>query len=141
MNLHGYITEDGKLSPLLKERLAYCIKVLSGKNISIDIKEKKKQRSNPQNAYFHVLVGIFQDELKKKGNDFSFEYTKDFVKLRLIPVEVVDEPTGEIMRMPGYTHLLNQEEFGEMIERFKAWATEWDIILPEPFEQLEILPR
>lgn len=106
----------------------------------MEIKEKKKKRSNSQNSYyFGVVVTMVCLRLRDLGNDVTIEETHDFLKANFNYKEIVKEETGEILKIPRGTSELSTIEFSEYIERVIRFGAEFlDIQIPLPNEQMEI---
>jgi len=106
----------------------------------MEIKEKKKKRSNSQNSYLWAVVNqMVCRRLIELGHDVDLEETHDFLKASFNYKEVVNENTGEVFKIPKGTSALSTEEFSEYIERVVRFGAEiLGIIIPLPNEQMEI---
>ncbi len=106
----------------------------------MEIKEKKKKRSNSQNGYLWAVVNqMVCRRLIDLGHDVSIEETHDFLKASFNYKELVNEDTGEVFKIPRGTSELSTEEFSEYIERVVRFGAEiLGIIIPLPNEQMEI---
>lgn len=106
----------------------------------MEIKEKKKKRSNSQNSYLWAVVNqMVCRRLIELGHDVDLEETHDFLKASFNYKEVVNESTGEVFKIPKGTSGLSTEEFSEYIERVVRFGAEiLGIIIPLPNEQMEI---
>lgn len=106
-------------------------------------KKASKKRTNRQNSYFHLLLGIIKDHLLDLGwsQAYSLEWVKNYVKMNCLVVEESNEATGEVIKTIGETSSLNTKEFAEFIERVQIWAANpdgLDLYLPNAGEQLTI---
>jgi hypothetical protein len=106
----------------------------------MEIKEKKKKRSNSQNGYLWAVVNqMVCRRLIDLGHDVSIEETHDFLKASFNYKELVNEDTGEVFKIPRGTSELSTKEFSEYIERVVRFGAEiLGIIIPLPNEQMEI---
>jgi hypothetical protein len=108
--------------------------------VTIEVKVKKRVRSDVQNAYYWgVVVAMISERLRELGHDVDRDLTHEFLKGRFLYSELTDPNTGEVMRIPRKTSELATEEFIEYMEHIKQFAAETlDIYIPDPNEQLEI---
>jgi RNA-binding protein YhbY len=101
--------------------------------------EKKDKRSLPQNAYLHAcVIPIVLECLKDAGwNQIkTLEDAKDFIKVKFLSYDMVNEETGEVITMFKNTSGLNKEEFAVLIQEISIWLAEYfQTILPEPGQQ------
>lgn len=124
-----------------RNRLSQAIKSFEGKDISITIKVKRKNRSNSQNAYyFGVIIPIWQDLLLNQWGEFyGIQETHEFLKFNCNYIEKVNKETGEILRVSKSTTdntTTDQEVFHEKTRRLAFEMFECEI--PLPGEQIEI---
>jgi len=139
MRFYGHVNNDPALKVFHRKDMEQFIASLTGKNVTIDIAEHGSY-SGSQWGYFHALCSIFAKEVNKEGNDFDVEKVKDMLRLKCPElreqVYVGGVYAGERLKS---TKTLSKEEMGIVIERFKAWAAELGIYLPEPREQIQLL--
>lgn len=138
---HVFIAQvkDGKLVGEARGKMAAFIKSKDGVKLLIEISAISK-RTLKQNAYLHLVLGIFTDGLNQLGNHFAMEQVKELCKCKFLLVDEADESTGEIIgqRIRG-TSELTKEEMGEFIDKIRGWALDhFNIYLPEAEEQLEM---
>jgi len=127
---------NGKLSRN-RMALAEAITQWEGKDITITIERKRKQRSNQQNRYLHASLTILKNELNNLGNNFNMEEVKELVKAKFLMVDVVS-CEGEIygQRIKG-THECSTGEMLEFISQMRQWAYDvFNIDIPEPNSQI-----
>jgi len=118
-----------------------ALSLLPDCHVSVTVKKKYKQRSNSQNAYYWgVIVECWKEILLSEwGEITTAEETHIFLKSNFNSVDVVNENTGEILRMPKSTTqntTTEQEEFHELC-RQKAFEM-FNVMIPLPNEQLEL---
>lgn len=108
--------------------------------VTIEVKLKKRFRSDVQNAYYWgVVVAMISQRLRELGHDVDRDLTHEFLKGRFLYTEFTDPTSGEVMKIPRKTSELATEEFMEYMEHVKLFAAETlDIYIPDPNEQLEI---
>ncbi len=108
--------------------------------VTIEVKLKKRFRSDVQNAYYWgVVVAMISQRLRELGHDVDRDLTHEFLKGRFLYTEFTDPTSGEVMKIPRKTSELATEEFMEYVEHVKQFAAETlDIYIPDPNEQLEI---
>jgi hypothetical protein len=107
---------------------------------TLDIERKKNRRTLTINRYWWgVLVPVVQRGLYNMGHDLSKEEVHEFLKAQFNFTEIVNEDTGEIMRLPLSTSKLSGSEFWKLVGRVAQWAAEWlGENIPPPGEQAEI---
>lgn len=102
--------------------------IRSGRLVSY---ERKEMRTTRQNSYLHLLLGAVAIET---GNGLDFvkqEYFKALVNPAIFLKEVQDKCIGKV-RILRSSRYLTTEEMSIAIDRFKRWAAENGIYLPEP---------
>jgi len=137
----GRIDEDGRLKIWKRGELVKELSGLRNMDITMTIEEYKKPRSTKQNRYFHGVVlpmcklGI----MDSTGEIVTLQEVKDLLRSLFIVREIIDEETGEVLRVPRGTSDLSTIEFNEFIERIQHWGTEYlNIEIPDPGEQLTL---
>ena len=93
--------ENGKLMQNIAKINAE-IRKYEGKRIEITIKLKYKRRSIPENRYyFGVVIQIWKDLIFDEwGETWSSEQTHEFLKSHCNFKEIVNQNTGEIIKIP-----------------------------------------
>ncbi len=112
-----------------------------GKTIKITLAINRKQRSHPQNKYYHgVVVVLFQEAiLDTWGELWSKEKVHDFLKAHFLYNEKYNEETGEVVKTPKSTTECTTVEFEEFLEECRKFAKEWfNVDIPLPNEDLEL---
>lgn len=101
--------------------------------------ERKDKRSGQQNRYLHgVMLPIIRDALKDAGwnNIKTIDDAKDFVKVKFLKYDMVNEQTGEAVEMYRNTSALTKLQFMELVQDVQIWLLEFfQIELPLPGEQ------
>lgn len=98
--------------------------------VSVIISAIANQRSHQQNRFWHgVVIPLFAEEL-----GYDLDEMKDVLSLYLIPQEVTDITTGEMVKVPGHTSRLSTKQFNDMIERAQRLGASLNIYVPSPNE-------
>ena len=132
--------EGGKLAQNIAKINAE-IRKHEGKFIEITIKRKRKHRSIPQNKYyFGVVIQIWKDLIYEEwGETWSSEQTHEFLKSHCNFKEIVNQNTGEIIKIPLSTADLKTIEFKEYLEKCRRLAFDFfNVQIPLPNEQLTL---
>ena len=92
---------------------------------------EKTSRTTSQNAYLHLIVGVVAMET---GNTLA--YTKEMYFKKLVNSDIFcvmkDDPIMGRVHVLRSTADLTIEETATAIDRFKRWAAENGIYIPEP---------
>ena len=136
------VAEQGTISDFKKREIGTVLKSFAGKRIRFVIERLYNKRSNGQNRFFHgVVIPIVQQGLIDAGwNEAkSFEWTKDFIKIKVLMQETVNTDTGEVLKLPRKTSELTTSEFMDLIADIQFWAAEYlGIIIPDPGSQTDL---
>ena len=97
------------------------------------------QRTNSQNAYLHVLLGLLAMEFGERIEYVKQNYYKELVNPALFVVRKDDRFMGQRVELRS-SRDLTKEEMTESIDRLKVWAAEQGIFLPNADEK-EFLAR
>ena len=108
--------------------------------VTIEVKVKKRVRSDVQNAYYWgVVIAMIVERLRELGHDVDRDLAHEFLKGRFLYSELTDPNSGEVMKIPRKTSELATGEFMDYLEHVKQFAAETlDLYIPDPNEQLEI---
>ena len=112
-----------------------------GKEIEITIKRKYKERTLPQNAfYWGVTITFFQNLfLEEWGEIKSVDETHEILKSVCNFKEIVNENTGEIVKIPLSTTELTTAGFMDYQYKIKQFARDFfNCETPEPDQQLTL---
>jgi len=140
--LHKFNAKISKGTLSLNNRQLFndTIACLKDGDYVMEIKERKKKRSNPQNSYLWTVVNsmVFR-RFVELGHDVTIEETHAFLKASFNFKEIIKEDTGEVLKIPRGTSELSTIEFNEYIERVIRFGAEvLDIYIPLPNEQTEL---
>lgn len=128
--------EQGHISENCRKSITVALKSLEGKFAKITIKERKKNRSLSQNAfYWGVIVPEIVNLLNVYGNNVDAEQVHDFLKAEVGRLtQKVVLPDGEVKAVSGTTTELSTVEFEDYITKIRAWAGGFGVIIPMPNE-------
>ena len=129
---------DGTLPPAVAKQIAAAIRSLEGKRVVVTIREQKRKRSNNQNSYyFGVVVAAVNQLFREHGNMVDAHDTHEFLKLRVGKLsQIFVTPDGEVIKSLGSTTKLSTMEFEAYLDRIRAWASEFGLIIPLPNEEV-----
>lgn len=111
----------------IKTRLAHDIE-----NARLVSYEHKEMRTTRQNSYLHLLLGAVAVETGNPLDYVKQEYFKALVNPALFVREVEDTFLHRRRIQLRSSRDLTTEEMTTAIDRFKRWAAENGIYLPEP---------
>lgn len=132
---------NGRLPKRTRERIHELLLTLENKQIEVTIKRKRKTRSNPQNAYYWgVVIPLLVDGIYNQWGEYqSKEQAHELLKERFCFNEVVNEDTGEVIKLKKSTTYLTTVEMEIYLEQCRQFLNEWfGITAPLPNEQLTI---
>lgn len=139
LTYYGNVT-DGALKIIRRKEFDHAVRQFEGKQIEITIQVKRRKRSIFQNNYYWgVIVPMVQVGLNDAGYKLGKEQTHDFIKSQFAIKEIVNEQTGEILKLIGSTAEMTTTEMNEYFSEVVQWAAEYlNVQIPEPGEQIEI---
>jgi len=127
---------NGKLATEVIRSLSTAISNLDGEIIKIVIEKAKKKRSVNQNSYYWGV--IIQEVLlmfREAGNDVDAEEVHSYLKEHVGKLtKVVVDPEGNKESVLQSTTRLSTKEFEDYLERIRAWAAGFGIVIPLPKE-------
>lgn len=143
MKHNGVITPQGALRIYNRPFFDEEVRAMSREKdlaVTIEVKPKKRFRSDVQNAYYWgVVIAMIVERLRELGHDVDRDLAHEFLKGRFLYSELTDPNTGEVMKIPRKTSELATGEFMDYLEHIKQFAAETlDLYIPDPNEQLEI---
>ena len=103
---------------------------LERRGASVELREVTG-RTKAQNSYLHLILGVVAIET---GNTLA--YTKDVYFKRLVNPDIFVKEVNDVyvgkVRTVRSSADLTVETMSEAIDRFKRWAAEQGIYIPEP---------
>lgn len=126
--------ENGKTT--CSAAIAKALRSFEGKWLSITIKERKRARSNSQNAFYHaVIIPHMMELLRDFGNDVDHDMTHEFCKAMFMPPSGIKKTKiGKITHEARSTTWISTVDFEEYLERVRVFAAENGYVLPFPNE-------
>lgn len=136
----GHI-KDGLLKITDRRKFdADMVEYFSESPVEIIIQHRKKRRSlNLNNYYWGIVVTLITEALRDLGNEVDKETTHQFLKCRFHYKEIVNEESGEVIKIPQTTTQMSNTEFMEYMEECKRFAAQFlNTIIPDPNEDLTL---
>lgn len=139
LEYNGYI-KDGKLFIHRKSIMDGEVAKWPDCDVEIVVSKKKRIRSLSVNKYYWaVVVGMVRDAFQELGNDVDSQLTHEFLKGRFCSKEIVNENTGEVIKIPMSTADLTPSEFSDYMAKCVQFAEEFlSITIPPPNSQMSI---
>ena len=136
---YGTIT-NGELKIHRRDAFLRSMALLSGR-VELTIRKVYRRRSVPQNAYYWgVIVSIAAECLTDAaGEVVTSQQAHEVLKLQCNPVEVANQGTGEVLKIPGTTTQMTTTQAEEYYERCRRWLADFfGAYVPEPNEQTKL---
>jgi hypothetical protein len=128
--------KNGRLHPETARKVAAAIAALSGKWVTVTVAERKAKRSGKQNKYYWgVVLPLVTQAMRDAGNVVDEEEVHEFLKRdvgRL--VKRITEPDGTVRFVTRSSAELSVDEWEKLMEIIRAWAAQFDIVVPLPNE-------
>ena len=96
----------------------------------VELKEQRPLRTLSQNNYLHLLLQVFAMEYGCSLDVAKVDYYKRLCNQDLFEVEKVNKQ-GEVVKDLRSSADLTTEEMAQSIDRFKRFAAEGGIYLPD----------
>lgn len=126
--LFGRVDALGRLVMDEPGAFARALAALRGREVQVLIEPKKKRRSDRQNAYYWgVIIEILSDH-----TGYSPEEMHEALKSKFLGF--YDKKTG--LRVVTSSAEQDTVEFENYMSQIRAWASENDIFIPLPNEQI-----
>lgn len=112
------------------------LRVMDGKNVRITLEEVKRRRSDKQNRYYWgVIIPMVTEMFLDTGNTLDGEQVHEFLKEHVGALkDVVSDPHGVIHSVVRSSTKLTTAEWEDYMERVRAWAADFGLIIPLPNE-------
>lgn len=116
------LIKDHKLNfgPRLLVKFEEFLHLNEGRYITIEL--EKHDRSDSQNKYYWLFLGVIERETGENATDLH-----EFFKRKLLP-PVFKKIRGEEIRLPASTTELSKADFGEYLDKIAALT---EIPLPD----------
>jgi hypothetical protein len=130
---------NGKIAEGVALSIRDTIVKAEGKNLVITIKEQGKWRSDKQNAYYWgVVIPAIKDLFEVVGTSLTPEDVHCFLKEHVAGMmKVILLPDGGRRVIVESSAKLTTVEWENYMEKVRAWAAQWDLVIPEPNEHIE----
>lgn len=116
-----------------RQRFAARAKEMLRREAVVELTEKR-QRTLSQNAYLHLIIGVVAMETGTALDYAKEVYFKRLCNRDLFIVAKTDRLAGEVEVLRSSADL-TKEEMSLAIDRFKRWAAENGMYLPEPGDE------
>jgi len=138
MEFIGNISDAGKLIVSQTAELGKWLMSHRNKNVSVVLKVKGRNRSNPQNNYYWgVIISMVKDAMNDFGNEYTSEEVHEFLK-KEFNWEEKEMKEGYFVKVPRSTTRLNTIEFNDYKEKIQQFAAEvLGIYVPDPNEGMD----
>lgn len=115
--------KEGRLDFGVKQRAVFLdfLKVNEGRSLTIEL--EKKGRSNSQNSYYWVYLGVIARETGDNADDLH-----EFFKRKLLPPKFITV-RGEEVKVPASTTELTKSDFAGYLTRISVLT---EVPLPDP---------
>ena len=121
--------------PFDREKARVRFEYLSANGATVELTEKKQQRSIKQNRYFYYLLAYFALDYGETVDYVKSEFFKKTVNPEIFVYERVNQKTGEVRTALRSSADLDTREMTIAIERFRDWSSkEAGLYLPKPNE-------
>ena len=125
--------------PVDRQKLKSYSDYLLSREVVIEIKERKHQRSSSQNAYLHVLLSYFAAEFGFDLETVKYDLFKKTVNNEIFS-RVRKNKQGRDVTYIRSTRDLDTGEMTTAIERFRHWSVQTaGLYLPAPNEEDALL--
>jgi len=125
------VVRDGKAPH--GEAIRETMKVFEGKEVEITIAEPKKTRTNQQNRYYWgpVLDAVIAFD-KEQGGDMDKEQAHEHLMVEVGGFYKIKKQYLVWKKVRKSSTTLTTKEWGEYMEKIKAWAAAFGLIIPDP---------
>lgn len=135
ITVHSDVT-GGLISRGVAEHLKRCLAMFEGKRVTITIKPFVKRRTPNQNRFMHgAFFSAMRQMFSEGGIEVSAAEVKEFFKQKFGVRVVITAPDGNPYEILKSTASYTTKECEEAMERARAWAASWGVLLPYPNEK------
>ena len=136
---NGKVTDKG-LYIYNRAKFDEDIQLFNGKEVTVTVEKKKRNRSLSQNSYYWgVVVPMVRQGLIDVGYKVGLEDAHVFIRDEFSYKELVNEKTGEVLKTKQSTKNMSTTEFIVYLEQIQIWSAEFlGVVIPDPNEQLMI---
>lgn len=141
LEYHGVVDENGTFKVYGYENMVSELAThMKNQKVNIIIERQVKKRTSLQNKYYwSCVIPIVKDGFYEMGEVYDTERVHETLKAMFLYDELVNEDTGEVVRVVKEFKDITTVEFQEYKRRIQHWASEWlHVNIPDPNEPLEI---
>lgn len=103
---------------------------------TFELTQKQPKRTNQQNRYLHLILGLFALEYGDTLDYVKLEIFKKIVNPDIFQTEFVNKKTGEIRDEWNSSANLDTAQLTTAIDKFRNYSSrEFGLYLPEPHEE------
>lgn len=119
------------------EQVWEALRRMVGKRVTLSLKQYRKTRSTPQNAYYWgCVIPAILAMFREAGNDADADDVHEFLKMRVGKLaQAYVLPGDKVQRALGSTRKLTTTEFEIYLEKCRAFAAEYGVAISLPNEQ------
>ena len=136
----GYL-ENGvvMIAPAVRKRMAQELKEMPDCDIEYIIKKRGKRSLPSNNYYWGVMIPEIRLELRNRGERMNNDDVHEFLKYHFNKKYIRGEEGEVIGEYGGSTAEMNQDEFGEYLERIIQWCGEkLQLVISPPNTQTQM---
>lgn len=125
------VVKDGKAPH--GEAIRETMKAFEGREVEITLAEPKKTRTNQQNRYYFgpVIEAVIAFD-REHGGDMDKDRAHEHLMTEVGGFYEVKREYGVIKKVRRSSTNLTTKEWGEYMEKIKAWASQFGLIIPDP---------
>ena len=116
-----------------RRRFAARVERLTSARAVVELTEKT-QRSISQNSYLHLIIGVVAMETGNTLEDTKRVYFKQLCNPGIFCQDKTDDLGNKIQALRSSADV-SKEEMSTAIDRFKMWAAQEGIYIPEPGDE------
>ena len=127
---------DGKIPLHVSKGVGDILRKMTGKTVRITLQENRKQRSNPQNAFYYgVVIPCVQQMFSNAGTEADMQTTHEYLKRYVGNLtKLINTPDGKQQVVTRSSTELNTIDWEVFVEQIRAWAATFGVEIPFPNE-------
>jgi hypothetical protein len=140
--IHADVFQDGNIPGNVSLLINNAIKSFAGHVIDVVIDIRKSKPSERQDGYyFGCVIKAEQDAFKERfGEILSKASVHEFNKANFFVKEILNQSSGEVVKIPQSHLSYNKSEFEEKLEQIRQYFLinlDWRISLPNEYSFLD----
>ena len=125
MTFYATINDKGEIVFNNLSQAHNRLKQLSGKRVVVEVEQEKTSRSTQQNKFlWSAIYGTIEQET---GQDLTEIH--EWCKSQFLPTRIVTV-LGKSVKMKGSTAKLSKLEFGDYVDKIRAYFADFQISFP-----------